>query len=236
VRLIDEQARRVLGAVIRKVRPNTVLSPDINGRDFMGHLATYGFALVRGIKLTIRGRHNIFVMCESSVQIRGHRSLKIGRGALLERGVTILARGGSVTLGDRVVIGRYSVIEAASGVRQVGGSITVGCRSSFGDFCYVGGGGGVSIGEDVLIGQYVSFHSENHQYAETEVPIREQGIVRKGIVIGNNCWIGSGVRVLDGVTLASGSVVGAGAVVTRSTSPGEIVAGVPARHQAWRAG
>jgi acetyltransferase-like isoleucine patch superfamily enzyme len=143
--------------------------------------------------------------------------------------VTILARGGSVELGDRTVIGRYSVIEAASGVRDTGGRIVIGPNSSFGDFCYIGGAGGVTVGSGVLAGQYVSFHAENHVHSDAGRPIRAQGVARRGIEVEDDCWIGAGARILDGVTVARGTVVGAGSVVTRSTAPGDVIAGAPAR-------
>lgn len=49
------------------------------------------------------------------------------------------------------------------------------------------------------------------------------------IVIGDDVWIGSGVRVLKGVTIGDRSVIGAGAVVTHSIPADVIAAGNPAR-------
>ena len=48
-------------------------------------------------------------------------------------------------------------------------------------------------------------------------------------MIEDDCWIGSGVRILDGVTIGHGSIVGAGAVVTKSIPPYSIAVGVPAK-------
>jgi sugar O-acyltransferase (sialic acid O-acetyltransferase NeuD family) len=71
--------------------------------------------------------------------------------------------------------------------------------------------------------------------------------IHHGAIIGDACTLAPGSRVLGNVTLedgvyigsgatilprriiAHGTVVGAGAVVNRNTSPGEVVAGVPAR-------
>lgn len=48
-------------------------------------------------------------------------------------------------------------------------------------------------------------------------------------VIGNNCYFGSGAKVLGAVTIADDVAVGAGAVVTKDiTEPGTTWAGVPA--------
>lgn len=49
-------------------------------------------------------------------------------------------------------------------------------------------------------------------------------------VIGDNCYFGSGAKVLGAVTIADDVAVGAGAVVTRDiTEPGTTWAGVPAK-------
>mgnify|MGYP001323331499 CR=1 FL=1 len=50
-----------------------------------------------------------------------------------------------------------------------------------------------------------------------------------GIVIENDVWLGTGVRVLDGVTIGEGAVVGAGSVVTKSIPSYAIAVGVPAK-------
>jgi acetyltransferase-like isoleucine patch superfamily enzyme len=49
------------------------------------------------------------------------------------------------------------------------------------------------------------------------------------VIIEDDCWIGANACILSGVTLGRGSVVAAGAVVSRSTKPGSVVGGVPAR-------
>ena len=65
-------------------------------------------------------------------------------------------------------------------------------------------------------------------------PIREQGFVHAPVIIEDDCWTGANVVIAKGVTLARGTVVGANAVVTKSTEPYSIVAGVPARKIAER--
>ena len=90
--------------------------------------------------------------------------------------------------------------------------------------------GGVKIGENVLIGNYVSMHSENHIFADTSIIINKQGVTHKGIIIGNDCWIGAKVTILDGARIGDGCVIAAGAVVTAGAIPAySIVAGVPAK-------
>lgn len=49
------------------------------------------------------------------------------------------------------------------------------------------------------------------------------------VVIGNDVWIGSYVRIMEGITIGDGAVVAAGAVVTKNVPPYAIVGGVPAK-------
>lgn len=51
----------------------------------------------------------------------------------------------------------------------------------------------------------------------------------KPILIGENCWIGSNVRICKGVTIGDNSVVAACSVVTKDVPANCIVAGNPAR-------
>lgn len=52
---------------------------------------------------------------------------------------------------------------------------------------------------------------------------------RRRVVIGHDCWIGDGVKILSGVTIGHGAVLAAGCVVTKDVRPYEIVGGVPAK-------
>lgn len=49
------------------------------------------------------------------------------------------------------------------------------------------------------------------------------------IVIGNDVWIGSYVRIIEGVKIGDGAIVAAGAIVTKDVPPYAIVGGVPAK-------
>ena len=48
-------------------------------------------------------------------------------------------------------------------------------------------------------------------------------------VLGNNCYIGTGAKIIGNITLGDNVVVGANSVVTKSVPPGIVVAGVPAK-------
>ncbi len=111
----------------------------------------------------------------------------------------------------------------AHGFFEIGDNSYIGCNA------VLGAGGGIRIGDHVLIGQSVNMHAENHSFEDPGVPIYQQGVTYKGIVVEDDCWIGSKVTILDGVTIGRGSAIGAGSVVTRSIPPYSVAMGAPAQ-------
>jgi acetyltransferase-like isoleucine patch superfamily enzyme len=96
-------------------------------------------------------------------------------------------------------------------------------------FCYIEATGGLTIGDDVSIAHSVSILTTNHNYADLDPPIRDQGVQERATTISDDVWIGCGSRILAGVTIGKGAVVAAGAVVTKDVEPYAVVGGVPAR-------
>lgn len=125
--------------------------------------------------------------------------------------------------------GRNTRIECTGGLRSLGKGVKIGSRTTFGNDCYFGAAGGIEIGDDVVAGQFIRFHSENHNFSDTEILIREQGVTHQGIKIGNNCWIGSGAVFLDGAEIGNGCVIAANAVVNKKYPENSVIGGVPAK-------
>ncbi|HMW54784.1 MAG TPA: acyltransferase [Accumulibacter sp.] len=134
-----------------------------------------------------------------------------------------------IRLGRNVSIGEYCRLEASGTITDIGLGIEIGDNTGIGAYSFVGGAGGVRIGSDVIMGQWVSFHPENHNYEDLDTPIRLQGVNRKGITIEDDCWIGAKATFLDGAHVGRGCVIAAGAVVRGQIPPYSIAGGVPAR-------
>ena len=122
-----------------------------------------------------------------------------------------------------------SKVVVSTSLNNIGSHITIGNNVGIGEYAYLGGAGGLVIGDDCIVGQYFSCHPENHNFSNEQMLIRKQGVTRKGISIGKDCWIGSKVTILDGVEIGNHCVIAAGSVVTKSFGKHSIIAGVPAK-------
>lgn len=195
------------------------------------HIAWY--RLLQGLrgsfkKLKISSKGIVF--CGSNVIIQHGYQFKAGKNLIIEEGVHISAlseRG--ITLGNNVTIAKYSVLTCTGVIANKGTGIEIGDNSAVGAQSFLGGQGGIKIGSNVIMGPQVKIFSENHSYNDPNIIIRKQGESRKGVTVGDNCWIGAGVIVLDGVVISNGCVVAAGSVVTKSLPENSIAAGVPAK-------
>lgn len=114
-------------------------------------------------------------------------------------------------------------------VLTYGGNIRIGRQCSINPYTVIYGHGNTTIGDNVLIAGGCMIIPSNHTFSRLDIPINQQGNTARGIVIEDNVWIGHGCSILDGVTIGEGSVVAAGSVVTRSTPPRVVVAGIPAK-------
>jgi acetyltransferase-like isoleucine patch superfamily enzyme len=193
---------------------------------------TLGGRLLRGAAVRSRmGQAGGYVLAERRVRLAHPRYIEAGRGFSLEEGCEIvgLSRQG-IRFGDRCTVGRFATIRPTNVLfGPVGEGLSMGDNSNIGAYGYVGCSGFIRIGAGVLMGPNVSLLGENHNFDDGSQPIREQGVTREGIVIGDNCWLGAGSVVLDGTSIGAGWVVAAGAVVSRDVPPGSVVGGVPAR-------
>ncbi len=154
----------------------------------------------------------------SNVKISHKYNIIVGKNTKFERNSEIQGLAiNNIKFGDNVTVGANTMIRPSSyyGV-ELGEGMEIGCNSSIGPFSYIGCAGYIKIGNNVMIGPKVSMFAENHKFSDKKINIKCQGTERKGIIIEDNCWIGSNVVILDGVTIGEGTVVGAGTIVTKS--------------------
>lgn len=85
--------------------------------------------------------------------------------------------------------------------------------------------GGITIGDNVLIGHNVVIATINHDLN----PKKRADMYPKPVKIGNNVWIGSNVVILGGVTIEDGAVIGAGSIVTKDVPKNVVAFGSPCK-------
>lgn len=194
-------------------------------------VATRLLAMVRGVR---RGffikKYSFPLFIGRRVIIKHPRLLELGKSVVIDDFAFVDALSShGCSIGDGTTIEKNVLIRITGVISNLGEGVEIGSRCSIGAFSFLGAAGGVRIGNNVLIGQRVSLHAENHLFGDRSVPIRSQGVSREGISIEDNCWIGTGTIILDGVTVGEGSVIGAGSVVVESIPPNSVAVGVPAR-------
>ena len=127
------------------------------------------------------------------------------------------------------LIGHGSVFQGSSLIEFGEGTYCAG-------HCIIASNERVSIGKNVMIADMVSIRDTDHQVSQCDIPMVNQGIKTRPVIIEDDVWIAHGVIILKGVTVGTGSVLAAGSVVTRDVPPYAVVAGVPARVIRYRRG
>lgn len=156
-------------------------------------------------------------------RVRIGRYCRVGRCKITAAPSSASDGSPTVLIGDQVFIGDGVVLSSQ------GGRIEIGPRVSIHDYSIIYGLGGVTVGADTRIAAATIIVAHEHVTSRRDKTIREVACEAKGIVIGRDCWIGAGARILDGVRIGDGAIVGAGAVVTRNVAPDTVVGGIPAR-------
>lgn len=185
-----------------------------------------GIVLRRFIYRSIVSKIGRSVRIEPQVKLVNAFCLELGNKARLESYVRIRNIGPNrICVGDQAILNHGVQIKLHSGSA---GSIEIGNRTAIGPYSILSGRH-IKIGDDCLIAPHVGIFASSHVFTDTNRKIREQGQEYKGVIIEDDCWLGSGVKVLDGVTIGQGSIIGANAVVTKNIPPYSIAVGIPAR-------
>lgn len=123
------------------------------------------------------------------------------------------------------------IVVTSTTMSSTPGSLSIGKNTTIGSFSNIrAAGGAINIGKDCLIAQSVSLIASNHTITRGETYWKlKWDELKTGIVIGDNCWIGTGATILPGCTIGDNSVIAAGAVVTKSVPENEIWGGTPAK-------
>lgn len=222
--------KKIILSIIQLRNPDFKLDKALNSAAFIQFVFIQICSASRGFKVVLFFRKPKGMLLGKGVSFFNISKIKWGKFLRLGNQVAIsaLSKNG-IHFGDNVSIGAFSRVIVSTSLNNIGNKITIGNNVGIGEFAYLGGAGGLEIGDECIVGQYFSCHPENHNHDNLEIAIRHQGVSRKGITIGKNCWIGSKVTILDGVNIGNGCIIAAGSVVTKSFAENSIIAGVPAK-------
>jgi acetyltransferase-like isoleucine patch superfamily enzyme len=136
--------------------------------------------------------------------------MEIGAGSGFDDGCFLDARGAGedgFRIGNDVVVAQNVGLQVKSGTLELGDECVIG----FG--AYLGCVGAIHVGKRVMISGQCYLGGGRYRTDDPDVPLKEQKLDTRPLVIGDDCWIGAGARLLSGVTIGKGCIVGAGAVI-----------------------
>ncbi len=149
---------------------------------------------------------------------------KIGKNVVFEAGVLVF-HPENIEIGSNVYIGHNTILKGYHKNKMIlEDNVWIGQQS------FLHSAGGIKIEHDTGLGPGVNILTATHDLTQDkrqnliDIPLET-----RPVMIESGCDIGAKTTILPGVTVAKGTQVGAAAVLTKSTKPFSIVAGVPAR-------
>lgn len=114
-------------------------------------------------------------------------------------------------------------------VIKVKGSLSIGERCSINPFSRIIAHERITIGDRVLIAQFVSILDHDHSFSKDYGDIKFDSYISSPITIGNNVWIGDKVTIAKGVNIGNNVIIAANSVVTKDVPGNTLFGGVPGK-------
>lgn len=87
----------------------------------------------------------------------------------------------------------------------------------------------IKIGKNTAIAANVTITDIHHPYEDVQIPIEQQDIITRPVIIGEDCKIYNNVVVLPGVHIGKHCTIGANSVVTQAIPDYSVAVGAPAQ-------
>jgi acetyltransferase-like isoleucine patch superfamily enzyme len=155
----------------------------------------------------------------------------VGKRLWLEGTMPLIVGNGVIRIGDDVRIGGHNAWLAGF-KNSTDAEIVIGDRVNIGYRNTLTAAKSIRIGDDTLLAPNVQIYdSPSHPLSVSARLRREPAPLEEAapVLIGRNCWIGTGATIMRGVTIGDGAVIGAMSLVTSDVPPGMLAAGNPAR-------
>ncbi|MEA1916321.1 MAG: acyltransferase [Campylobacterota bacterium] len=142
---------------------------------------------------------------------------------------------GKIIFGDNVTIGidpspylysSYCYVEA----RNSHSVIKIDSSSFINNGCtLIAEGDGIEIGKKCLIGTGCEIFDSDFHNLDPQLRLDPHSIKTQKVILEDNVFLGSNVKVLKGVTIGENSVIANGSVVTKSIEANVVAGGIPAK-------
>lgn len=158
----------------------------------------------------------------------------IGNNTILERQLRLYGAE-NIFIGDNCYIRRISNLSTWSSFNDkvYSPKINIGNYCSFGEFLNLSAINEIIIGNNVLVGRFVTIIDHNHGTITSDdisiSPLFRDLHSGGKIVIDDDVWISDKVTICANVHIHKGAIIGANAVVTKDVPENAVVAGCPAK-------
>lgn len=169
-----------------------------------------------------------FIANTVSIELHPYAKMIVGRSTLESGSRFRIFSYGKIILADDVIC-RPNVYMVSCG------ELHVGKNSYFNHNAYIGCNERIEIGENVLVGPNVVVVDADHVITQTHIPINQQGMNSRPVIIEDDVWLCANCTVTKGARIGRGAVVGANAVVIGEVPPYAVVGGCPAKVLKFRA-
>ncbi len=166
------------------------------------------------------------VLFGKDISFRHPHKIEIGNNVVIDDHCLIDAKGidnQGIRIGDKSFLGRNTILSCKNGDIHLGKNVNIGFN------CYIFSGSQVSLADNVLMAAYCYLIGGDHDKIDSKEATTSQGSSSYGIHVGENAWLGAGVKVQDGTSIGVCSIVGTGAVVTKNIPDYSVAVGIPAR-------
>ena len=157
--------KTIIERIIKLRNPNFNFDENLTSFSLLQFLIIQAFSLLRGIKFLLYLKNPKGAILGKRVKLFNVPKIHYGKFLKLGNDVSISALGKEgVFFGNNVGIGDFSRVIVSTSLNDIGSYIKIGNNVGIGEFAYLGGAGGLEIGDDCIVGQYLSCHPENHNY------------------------------------------------------------------------
>ena len=146
---------------------------------------------------------------------------------------TLFIGKGTIHFAERVNIGYYPSpffysSNAHFEARTLESRITIGNNVYFNNNFVAIAEKSISLGNNILIGTNVEIYDTDFHNINPSLRFGGHTYEKEDVIIEDNVWIGSNVKILKGVSIGQNSVISNGAIVTKNIPANVVAGGIPA--------